>query len=64
MSASSSATEYRTEAREVKARADLSPYRAIVDELGFSPLLVNYAIECQLRENGNEADCALLTFPT
>ena len=44
--------EYRTELREVKAHAELCQHRAVVDELGFSPVLVNYAIECQLKETG------------
>ena len=54
VSSTSSAVEFRTEAREVKARAELEGYRVIVDELGFSPVLVNYAVECKLRETGNE----------
>ena len=52
VSTSSSSVEYRTEAREVKARAELCAYRAVVDDLGFSPVLVNYAIESQQRELG------------
>ncbi len=44
--------EWRVEAREIKARTELDSYRAVVDQLGFSPVLVNYAIECQLKEKG------------
>ena len=36
----------------MKARAELESYRAAVDLLGFSPVLVNYAIESQLKEIG------------
>ncbi len=52
LSSASSAVEYRVEAREMKARAELESYRAAVDLLGFSPVLVNYAIESQLKEIG------------
>ena len=52
LSSASSAVEYRVEAGEMKDRAELDSYRAAVDELGFSPVLVNYAVESQLKEIG------------
>lgn len=44
--------DYRTELREAKARVDLPAYRAILDELGYSPELVLHAIESQMKETG------------
>ena len=36
----------------MKARTELESYRAVVNELGFPVVLVNYAVESKLKETG------------
>ena len=47
-----SAVEYRVEPREMKARTELECIRIIWDTLNYPFPLINYAIECRLKELG------------